>query len=82
MLLGTLSLTPVAIGRLFSPDEALFWSAYGLCLLIPVLVDTARSRRLHPVFGWGAPSLLVSFYVVWRLALTPTWMHFAERLVS
>ena len=82
MLLATLSLTPFAIGRLLSPTEAPFWLVYGLCLVVPLAVDTVRHRRLHPVFGWGAPSLLVSLHVVWRLGLTPAWMHFAERLVS
>lgn len=82
MLLGTISLTPFAIGRLLSPAESLFWLAYALCLLVPATLDTVRTRRLHPVFGWGAPSLVVSLYVVWRLALTPAWMRFAERMVS
>jgi hypothetical protein len=82
MLLGTISLTPFAIGRLLSPAESLFWLVYGLCLFVPATVDTVRNRRLHPVFGWGAPSLVVSLYVVWRLAWTPVWMRFAERLVS
>ncbi len=82
MLLGTLSLTPVAIGRLLSPAEALFWLAYGSCLFFPAIIDTVRNRRLHPAFGWAAPSLFVSLYVAWQLALTPAWMRFAERLVS
>lgn len=82
MLLATLSLTPVAIGRLLLPSHAFFWSAYGLCLVVPAIIDAARNRRLHPVFGWGAPSLIVSLYLAWRLGLTPAWMHFAQRLVS
>lgn len=52
MLLGTLRLTPVAIGRLLLPTEAPFWLAYGLCLFVPATVDTVRNRRLHPVFAW------------------------------
>lgn len=82
MLLGTISLTPFAIGRLLSPAEPLFWLVYGLCLFVPATVDTVRNRRLHPVFGWGAPSLILSLYVVWRLGLTAAWMRFAERLVT
>lgn len=82
MLLATLSLTSVAIGRLPFPTFAFFWLAYGLCLFVPAIVDTVRNRRLHPVFGWGAPSLLLSLYVLYRLALTPAWMRIAERLVS
>lgn len=82
MLLATLSLTSVAIGRFPFPNFAYFWLAYGLCLFVPAAIDTVRNRRLHPVFGWGAPSLLLSLYLVWRLALTPAWMRIAERLVS
>ncbi|HEV2268732.1 MAG TPA: hypothetical protein VGR92_04675 [Steroidobacteraceae bacterium] len=82
MLLATLSLTPVAIGRLPFPSEGIFWLVYALCLFTPVAVDTVRHHRLHPVLGWGAPSLLASLYVVHRLALAPTWLHFAARLVS
>lgn len=82
MLLATLSLTPVAIGRLPFPSAAIFWLVYALCLFAPVVVDTVRHHRLHPAFGWGAPSLLVSLCLVHRLALTPAWMHFAARLVS
>lgn len=82
MLLATLSLTPVAIGRLPLPSLVLFWLIYGLSLSVPAIVDTVRNRRLHPVFGWGAPLLIVSLGLVWRLALTPAWMRFAERLVN
>lgn len=82
MLLATLSLTSVAIGRLPFPSFTYFWLAYGIVLFVPVIIDTVRNRRLHPVFGWGAPSLLLSLYLVVRLASTPTWMRFAERLVS
>jgi len=77
MLLGTISLTPFPIGRLLLPAEPLFWLVYGLCLFVPATVDTVRHRRLHPVFGCGTPSLVLSLDVVWRLALTPAWMRFA-----
>lgn len=82
MLLATLSLTLFAIGRLPFPIEALAWLLYALCLFVPVIIDTARNHRLHPAFGWGAPAVFVSLYVVRQLASTPAWMHFAERLVS
>lgn len=81
MLLATLSLTSVALARL-PLSFAFFWVAYGLCLFVPVAIDTVRNRRLHPVFGWGAPSLLLSLFLVYLVASTPAWMRFAERLVS
>ena len=82
MLLATLSLTLFAIGRLPFPSEAFAWLLFALCLVVPVIIDTARNHRLHPAFGWGAPAVFVSLYVVRQLASTPAWMHFAERLVS
>ncbi|HEY1890139.1 MAG TPA: hypothetical protein VGG63_07015 [Steroidobacteraceae bacterium] len=82
MLLATLSLTSVAIGRLPFPSFNYFWLAYGVVLFVPAIIDTVRNRRLHPVFGWGAPLLLLSLFLVVRFASTPAWMRFAERLVS
>ena len=82
MLLATLSLTSVAIGRLPFPSLSYFWLVYGLVLFAPAIIDAVRNRRLHPVFGWGAPSLLLSLYLVYRFSLTPAWMRIAERLVS
>lgn len=82
MLLATLSLTLFAIGRLPFPSEALAWLIYAVCLFVPVIIDTVRNHRLHPAFGWGAPAVFVSLYLVRQLAVTPTWIHFAERLVS
>lgn len=82
MLLATLDLSAVAIGRIPFPSFALFWVAYGLCLFVPAAVDTVRNRRLHPVFGWGAPLLLITLFLVWLLAVTPAWMRIAARLVG
>lgn len=82
MLLATLSLTLVAIGRLPFPSEAFGWLVYALCLFVPVIIDTVRNHRLHPAFGWGAPAVFVSLYLVRQLATTPAWIHFAQRLVS
>ena len=82
MLLATLSLAVVAISRLPFPSVTWFWVVWGLLLFVPLAVDTVRHRRLHPVFGWGAPFLFVSSHAVFTFAHTPAWQHFAERLVS
>jgi hypothetical protein len=82
MLLATLDLTAVAIGRLPFPNLALFWVAFGLWLFLPAAIDTVRNRRLHPVFGWGAPAILISSILVWILASTPAWQRIAQQFVS
>jgi hypothetical protein len=82
MLLATLSLTLFAIGRLPFPSEAIAWLVYALCLVVPVIIDTVSNHRLHPAFGWGAPAVFISLYLVRQLATTPAWIHFAQRLVS
>jgi len=59
MLVATLNLLPAAIGRIpldFIQAGGLL-TVFGLpdlFILICVVYDTARHRRLHPAFGWGA----------------------------
>lgn len=82
MLLAALSLTTVAIARIPFPSVTYFWIVWALVLFVPLAIDTLRHRRLHPVFGWGAPFLFVSLPLVSTLANTPAWQHFAEWLVT
>lgn len=82
MALATLSLTLFAIGRLPFPSEAFAWLVYALCLAVPIIIDTVRNHRLHPAFGWGAPAVFISLYLIRQMASTQAWMHFAQRLVS
>ncbi len=65
MLLATLNLLSAAINRIpldfiASGGVLAVFGLLDLFILICVVYDTARHRRLHPAFGWGA---LVSF--VW-----------------
>ncbi|HEY6621092.1 MAG TPA: hypothetical protein VIY68_16210 [Steroidobacteraceae bacterium] len=63
MLLATLNLLSAAINRIpvdfiASGGVLAVFGLLDLFILICVLYDTARHRRLHPAFGWGA---LLSF---------------------
>jgi hypothetical protein len=81
MLLATGSMILPAIGRL--PISVL--AAFGLfyaCVLVPVIVDTMRHRRLHPVFGWGAPLLIASQHLAFLGASTQGWRDFVIRLFA
>lgn len=81
MLLATCSIILPAISRL--PIGAL--ASFGLfyaCVLVPVIVDTARHRRLHPTFGWGAPLLIASQTLAFFGATTHAWRDFVIRLFA
>lgn len=63
MLLATLNLLSAAINRIpldfiASGGVLAVFGLLDLFILICVVYDTARHRRLHPAFGWGA---LISF---------------------
>ncbi|MGH7669821.1 MAG: hypothetical protein ACRENQ_10050 [Gemmatimonadaceae bacterium] len=81
MLLVTCSIILPAISRL--PISAL--AGFGLfyaCVPAPVVVDTARHRRLHPAFGWGAPLPIASQQLAFYAAHTHAWHAFVVRLFA
>lgn len=85
MLLATASLLGPAIARLplsFFHDNIHALLALDACILLCAIVDTARHRRLHPVFAWGAPSILVIFHVAYAVAVTPAWVRLARLLIA
>ena len=51
-------------------------------VLICVVVDTVRNRRLHPAFGWGGGLVIGSIFVVAPFAQTSLWIHFVRRLLT
>ena len=59
-----------------------FFGLTDLCLLACVVYDTAKHRRLHPAFGWGALLIVASQPLRLILAGTPAWMRFATWLVG
>jgi hypothetical protein len=83
VLLATLCILPAALGRLpglRSIEGAVL--ATGLAAIIFIGIDTWRSRRLHPVFGWGAPLALAALYFAFKGAQSQAWTAFATRLLS
>jgi hypothetical protein len=81
MLLATCSIILPAIARLPIGAFAGFAVFYA-CVLVPVVVDTLRHRRLHPVFGWGAPLLIASQQLAFIGANTQAWRDFVTRLFA
>ncbi len=47
-------------------------------VLLCVIVDWVRNRRLHPAFGWGGALVIGAIFVVAPLAQTPVWIHFVR----
>jgi len=85
MLLATISLLAPAIARitlLFTHSGMVQMLAFDFCVLVCVVVDTIRHRRLHPAFGWGALLILVSFHLTFAAVQTKAWLDFVPRLFS
>lgn len=87
MLLATLSLLSVAIGRI--PLDFIQADTFritlllsDLCVIVPVLIDTIRNRILHPVFAWGTLLVVASTWLAYLGVQTQTWTHFATCLVT
>jgi hypothetical protein len=87
MLLATLGLLTPGIARI--PLAVIQRGGppllFGLALFFPLLciaIDTARSRRLHPAFGWGGAIVIAMLPVRLLIAQTAAWMGFARWLVG
>jgi uncharacterized membrane protein YozB (DUF420 family) len=86
MLLATLSLLPPAIVRIpidFIWDRnSVSFLLTDLCVIVAVVIETTRNRRLHPVFAWGTLLIIASTWLAYIAVQTQAWMHFATWLVS
>ncbi len=51
------------------------------CVLICVIADTMRNRRLHPVFGWGGSVVIGSVFAVAVFAQSSSWIRIARWLL-
>ena len=87
MLLATVNMLTPAVARL--PIDALrqaglpaFFSITIACVILIVVIDTVRHRRLHPAFGWGAALLIAAVPARIALAQTDAWVSFAGRLIA
>ena len=81
MLLAACSITLPGISRLPIAVSGIFGIFYAL-ILVPVVVDTARHRRLHPAFAWGAPLLIATQRLAYAGATTHAWHDFVMRLFT
>jgi hypothetical protein len=85
MLLATISLLAPAIARiilLFTHSGMAQMLAFDFCILVCVVIDTIRHRRLHPVFGWGGLLIVVSLHLTFAAVQTKTWLNLVPRFFS
>jgi hypothetical protein len=84
MVLATLSILAPAVARLPIDGIRVLPLVFGLmiaCVIVTVLIDTLRNRRLHPAFGWGAAFVIAMVPLRIAAAQTDAWGRFAGWLV-
>lgn len=77
MLLAAVTLLAPAVARivlLFTHKPLPQFLAFYACLLLCILVDTLRHRRLHPMFAVGALVIIFAFQLSYIAVQTPAWM--------
>ncbi len=77
MVLAAVTLLAPAIARivlLFTHKPLPQFIAFYSCLLLCMVVDTLRHRRLHPVFVIGALVVIAMFQITYAAVQTPAWM--------
>ena len=77
MVLATVTLLAPAVARivlLFTHKPLPQFLAFYACLLLCVVVDTVRHRRLHPVFAIGGLVVIAAFQISYLAVQTSVWM--------
>lgn len=85
MLLAAVTLLAPAIARItlvFTHSAMVQLATFDCCILLCVMADTLRHRRLHPAFGWGALLILASFHLTFLAVQTRTWLTLVPRWFS
>lgn len=86
MLLSTLAILAAAIARIpldfiRRGGPPVFFGLTDLLIVVCLIYDTARFRRLHPAFALGALFVIGSHPLRLMLAATPLWANFSAWLV-
>jgi len=87
MLLASVGILAAAIARIpiefiATGGPLVFFGLTDLCVLICVVFDTVKNRRLHPAFGWGILFIVASQPLRLMLTDTAVWMQFATWLTA
>jgi hypothetical protein len=96
MLLAGISLLDAAVARWFltflappgpvgpPPVEVTIAPAFVayLLLVVAVMFDWRRQRRVHPVYVWGGAALLAIKLLNWPISTTAAWHGFAGGILA
>jgi hypothetical protein len=88
LLLATACMLPSAFSRIplnlsfIVSDNVSILLLFNLFVIVAVLIDTLRNRRLHPAFGWGALSAVAALNLAYPIAISPQWLRLGSWLVS
>jgi hypothetical protein len=83
MLLTVVCMLPSVLARLpITPDNSAIMIGLDTFVVGCIAIDTLRTRRLHPAFGWGGVLVLAALHAAYYMAFTPAWIGFASRVVS
>jgi hypothetical protein len=86
MLIATCALTAAGFGRF--PEKVLpsviFYSGVDLLILLGLLRDVIVNRRVHPVYRYALPALLIGQTIVMytNIHKLPYWMKIANALLG
>ena len=88
MLLAAACMMPSAFSRI--PFDLTFMVSgnvsilllFDLCVIVPVLIDTLRNRRLHPAFRWGGFIAVAALNLAYPIAISPRWLRLGTSLVT
>ena len=86
VLMATCALTAAAFGRF--PQNVLpgivFYLGVDVLILLGVARDLIVDRRVHPVYAWGLPALVVCQFAAMYLILTVPawWQRIAQAIVG
>jgi hypothetical protein len=85
LLLSSVGMLTAAIARIpWAPIHQggipVYFGLTDLCVLCCIGIDWAKTRRLHPAFGWGLVFLVASQVGRLWLSGTPQWLQFATWL--
>ena len=87
MLLAGLNIMTPAIARIplnfiQTNGPLAFFGLTDIFIIVAVVIDTIKRRRLHPVFLWGATALILWQPLRLMLSGTTAWLRIAETLVA
>jgi len=86
MLLASCTLTGAAFGRFpeWLVPNHFFYVAVEMLVILAMSLDWLSTRRIHPVFGYGLPSLAaIHATAMWLfIAAPPAWVTLAQAILG